>query len=140
MNLHNKAIHYEPHELKHKSPKAPQSRQPSFIPLPLLPGSAGCCWDAVHRDGQQFCPGLLSLEAVYLSLTEGQGGGTEGTVRGQVGSGSHRCVPQLPDERHAVSEARVAQRPPRQGPEVPAPPQVPAAAAELHGPQEMEGK
>lgn len=89
----------------------------------------------MHGDGQHLrsCP---FFEAVCLSLTEGTG-----LWGGQRGRGLTAALsPQLPDERHAVPEARVAQRPPCQGPEVQTPPQVPAAAAELHGPQEMEGK
>lgn len=67
--------------------------------------------------------------------------GAQGPRRGAEGLAFHGDPSlQLPDERHAVPEARVAQQPPCQGPEVPAPPEVPAAAAELHGPQDVEGK
>lgn len=80
-----------------------------------------------------------SFEAVSISLIK-RGPGQWGNE--QKRAGFSRQIPplQLPDERDAVSEARVAQQPPCQGPEVQAPPEVPAAAAELHGPQEMEGK
>lgn len=49
-------------------------------------------------------------------------------------------LPQLPDERNTVSEARVVEQPAGQGREVQASPEVPVAAAELPGSQKMEGK
>lgn len=49
-------------------------------------------------------------------------------------------LPQLPDERDAVSEARVVKQPPCQSQEVQAPAEVAVVAAALPGSQKMEGK